>query len=152
MRSIKAVTLFIVALAVTATPVLARVCPVTGQSASEDYSAGYKGKLVYFSCELARQEFLAGPEQYLEALKHADEVEKTAQVLCPVSNEQINRSVWADYNGKRVYLHCKIARKSFHKTPEVYYKKLIEGNIALEDTPPLDTRFIGASEGARFAR
>ncbi|MBT4512329.1 MAG: hypothetical protein HOC20_09000 [Chloroflexi bacterium] len=151
MRLAKVMMLLSVVLAFGAVTLLARVCPVTGQLATDSYFADVDGKRVYFSCELARKDFLAGPEQYLEKLNIVSNAKKKAQEICPVSNEAINRSIWADYNGKRVYLHCKPAQTKFLKNPEVYYNKLIEGNIALENTPALDLRFVVASEGAGLA-
>jgi YHS domain-containing protein len=150
-RFVKAMTLLAAVFTVVAAPVLARVCPVTGQLAADNYFVDYNGNRVFFSCKLAKQDFLAGPEQYLETLKEVNNAEKKAQAICPVSNEGIDRTVWADYSGKRIYLHCKLAKKSFQNNPEVYYRKLVEGNVTLEDAPPLDLRFIVASEGAGLA-
>ena len=140
-------------LVLAAIPALSRVCPVTEKPAVNDYSAEYQGQTVYFSCQLARQEFLANPAKYLDRLKHVndDSVKLQRQSLCPVSGEKVDRSVWADYQGKRIYLHCELAKKSFLEKPETFYKKLIEEHVALDDIPMVDDRFPGASEGFKFA-
>ena len=67
------------------------------------------------------------------------------------SGEKVDRSVWVDYNEKRIYLHCELAKKKFMKNPERYYEKLKENHVALEDAPVLEKRFPGASEGFRYA-
>jgi len=68
-------------------------------------------------------------------------VEKTKQLkpqtLCPVMGGKINKKVYADYEGKRVYFCCKGCIPEFNKDPAKYMKKLEEMGQAAETIPTL---------------
>jgi YHS domain-containing protein len=49
-----------------------------------------------------------------------------AQKLCPVTGELINRNIFVDYDGRRVYFCCDMCPPQFKKDPEKYLKKLDE--------------------------
>jgi len=46
------------------------------------------------------------------------------QSTCPVMGGEINKSVYSDYKGKRVYFCCGGCTETFNKNPEKYIKKL----------------------------
>jgi YHS domain-containing protein len=50
--------------------------------------------------------------------------EKCAQTLCPVSGEAINKDVFTEYKGKKVYFCCADCKTAFDKEPEKYAAKL----------------------------
>ncbi len=74
-------------------------------------------------------------------LAAADEVKAPAavaakaQTVCPVMGEPIDRNVFVDYNGKRVYFCCTICQAKFKKDPAKYLKKLENDGVTLEDAP-----------------
>ena len=47
-----------------------------------------------------------------------------AQTTCPVLGGNIDKNVYADYQGKRFYFCCKGCDDEFKKDPEKYLKKL----------------------------
>jgi YHS domain-containing protein len=51
------------------------------------------------------------------------------------SGSPIDKSIYTDYKGKRIYFCCPNSRTSFSGDPEKYIKKLQEQGIALEDAP-----------------
>lgn len=55
-----------------------------------------------------------------------------SQTTCPVLGGNINKDVYADYQGKRIYFCCKGCDKEFEKDPEKYLKKLKEEGVTLE--------------------
>ena len=57
------------------------------------------------------------------------------QTTCPVMGEPINKKIFADYQGKRVYFCCKMCVKRFQKDPEQYLKKLTDAGVAPDNTP-----------------
>jgi YHS domain-containing protein len=57
------------------------------------------------------------------------------QTICPVMGGDIDKSVYADYEGKRVYFCCDACRKDFQKNPAMYIKKMEDQGIILEKTP-----------------
>jgi len=57
------------------------------------------------------------------------------QTTCPVLAGDIDRSVYVDYQGKRIYFCCKGCDAEFKKNPEKYIKKLQEEGATLEPAP-----------------
>jgi YHS domain-containing protein len=57
------------------------------------------------------------------------------QALCPVLAGNIDKNVYADYKGKRIYFCCKGCDAEFKKDPERYLKKLEDAGVTLEPTP-----------------
>ena len=54
------------------------------------------------------------------------------QKKCPVMGGTINKDVYADYEGKRVYFCCEACISTFKKDPAKYVKKLEEEGVVLE--------------------
>jgi YHS domain-containing protein len=57
------------------------------------------------------------------------------QTTCPVLAGPIDKRVYADYQGKRIYFCCKGCDAEFEKNPEKYMKKLQEEGVTLEPAP-----------------
>lgn len=55
-----------------------------------------------------------------------------AQMTCPVMGGKINKAVYADYEGKRVYFCCASCIDEFKKDPAKYVKKLEDQGVMLE--------------------
>jgi len=47
-----------------------------------------------------------------------------AQTKCPVMGGQINKDIYVDYNGRRIYFCCAGCPETFLKDPEKYLKNL----------------------------
>lgn len=60
------------------------------------------------------------------------------QVTCPVMGGKINKDLYADYKGKRVYFCCPACIEPFNKDPEKYIKKLQDEVVTLEKAPKSD--------------
>ena len=57
------------------------------------------------------------------------------QTTCPVLAGNVDKNVYADYKGKRIYFCCKGCDAEFKKDPEKYMKKLQEEGVSLEPAP-----------------
>ena len=57
------------------------------------------------------------------------------QTLCPVLGGNVDKKVYVDYQGKRIYFCCQGCDAEFKKDPEKYLKKLQEQGITLEKCP-----------------
>ena len=60
-------------------------------------------------------------------------VELAPQALCPVMGGAINKEIYADHNGKRVYFCCPGCIGTFNADPEKYLQILEENGEAAED-------------------
>ncbi len=49
-----------------------------------------------------------------------------AQTTCPVMGGTINKELYADYKGERIYFCCMACKPQFDKDPEKYIKKMKE--------------------------
>ena len=46
------------------------------------------------------------------------------QTTCPISGDKIDKNVFAEYKGKKVYFCCAQCKAAFEKEPEKYLAKL----------------------------
>jgi YHS domain-containing protein len=106
-------------------------CPVMGGKIDKKVFADYDGKRVYFCCPGCIETFKKDPAKYLKVL--ADRGESVAvlkqlkpQATCPVMGGKIDKKVFTDYDGKRVYFCCPGCIEPFKKNPEKYLKKMQE--------------------------
>jgi len=61
------------------------------------------------------------------------------QTTCPVIGGPVNKNIYADYQGNRVYFCCPPCIKEFKKNPEKYVKKMKEQGIDLAKSPDSGT-------------
>ena len=61
-----------------------------------------------------------------------DVVEAKEQTTCPIMGGKINKNVYTDYKGKRVYFCCGGCVDTFKKDAEKYVKKMEGEEIELE--------------------
>ena len=54
------------------------------------------------------------------------------QETCPVMGGKINKSVYADHAGKRVYFCCAGCIEPFNQEPEKYIKQLEDAGVELD--------------------
>lgn len=65
----------------------------------------------------------------------AADKDSSAQTKCPVMGGTINKDIYADYEGKRVYFCCEACISTFKKDPAKYVKKLEDEGVVLETVP-----------------
>jgi len=62
-----------------------------------------------------------------------------SQPLCPVTKEPVDRKVFTDLEGKRIYFCCAACLEAFKKNPDKYLDILDEMGAILEKTPAAGT-------------
>jgi len=62
-------------------------------------------------------------------------IEEKAQTLCPVMGGAVDKQIFVDHDGKRVYFCCASCIDAFRETPEPYLEKLHRDGVRLEDAP-----------------
>ena len=63
-------------------------------------------------------------EQAVETAVEGAQVPVTEQTLCPVMDQPINKELFVEYEGKKVYFCCPGCEETFAKAPEKYLEKL----------------------------
>ena len=69
------------------------------------------------------------------ALSASEKVQSKVQTTCPVMGGEINKNIYSDYKGYRIYHCCSACPSEFKKNPEMYMKKLKDSGVVLEKTP-----------------
>jgi YHS domain-containing protein len=57
------------------------------------------------------------------------------QTVCPVMGDAINKNIYTDYQGSRIYFCCDGCPQEFKKNPRKYMKVLKDSGVTLEKTP-----------------
>jgi YHS domain-containing protein len=57
------------------------------------------------------------------------------QAICPVEGGKVNKSVYTDYQGKRIYFCCSACIDQFKANPEKYMKQMEEQGVTVEKAP-----------------
>lgn len=63
----------------------------------------------------------------------ADKPAPKPQTACPVTGKAINKEVYVDYQGQRVYFCCPACPDKFRKDPEKYFAQFEKEGIELEN-------------------
>ncbi len=63
-----------------------------------------------------------------EKITYGDE---SGQTTCPVMDNPVNKDVYVDYEGKRIYFCCEGCIETFKENPEKYMEKLED--VKLDD-------------------
>ena len=105
------------------------LCPVMDNPINKDIFVEYQGKKVYFCCAGCDDVFLKDPEKYLHKLPQFQKDDGTAesgteQTVCPVMGGKINKDIFVEYEGRKVYFCCPGCIEEFQKNPEKYLEKL----------------------------
>ena len=113
-------------------------CPVSNAKINKQVFVDYKGKRVYLGCKACPDTFNKSPDAYVKKLEQQGVVFAMApvpQTVCPVSGAKINKEVFVDYKGKRVYLGCNACPDKFNKSPETYIKKMEQQGVTFAMAP-----------------
>jgi YHS domain-containing protein len=62
----------------------------------------------------------------------AEETVLKSQKVCPVLGGAIDKSVYVDYQGQRIYFCCPGCKETFGKDPEKFMNKIAESVVLLE--------------------
>lgn len=110
-------------------------CPVMGGTIDKSIYVDYDGKRIYLCCPACIDAMTKDPAKYVKQLESEGVKLDKIQTACPISGEEIDKKMFADYNGKRVYFCCAACVQSFNKEPDKYIKKLEDQGITLDRTP-----------------
>ncbi len=105
------------------------LCPVMGNPINKEIFVEYKGKKVYFCCDGCDDMFLEDPAKYIDKLPQfkvgkVDDNDEIEQTLCPVMGNPINKDIFVEYKGRKVYFCCDGCDDMFLENPEKYLDKL----------------------------
>jgi YHS domain-containing protein len=59
----------------------------------------------------------------------------TAQTVCPVMGGNINKGLYIDHQGQRIYFCCPACLEVFKKDPDKFLQKMKEQGVTPEKSP-----------------
>jgi len=113
-------------------------CPVMGGDINKEVFLDHQGRRVYFCCPNCVKKFEAEPAGYLKKLEDqgvALAETPRPQTDCPVKGEKIDKGIYFDHQGQRIYFCCTGCVVKFLGEPEGYIKAMEDKGITLEKTP-----------------
>ncbi len=90
----------------------------TGQTCCKTDSASCDRSEVPASCD--KSEVSAGETCDKTEAASCDRVDLAPQTTCPVMGSDIDKTIYSDYNGERVYFCCSMCVSKFEADPETY--------------------------------
>jgi YHS domain-containing protein len=110
-------------------------CPVMGGTIDSTVYTDIQGQRVYHCCPMCSDKLKADPDKYFKKAAEEGILFENIQTTCPVSGEKLeDKSVYTDYEGRRVVFCCKKCRGTFNEDPAKYIKKLDEAPDAKTET------------------
>jgi YHS domain-containing protein len=115
---------------VATTPVMAKkqhpqeVCPVSGDKIDKKFFVDMQGQRVYFCCPKCPPVFKTHPDSLFNKAAADGVVFENIQKVCPVTGEKIDKKVYSDYEGRRIFFCCRKCRSIFAADPMKYLKRL----------------------------
>ena len=99
-------------------------CPVMGGEIDSTYYTDIQGQRIYHCCNGCSTKLVADPDTYFK--KAADErtLFENIQTKCPVNGKPIDKALFVDYQGRRVYFASDKCMDKFAKDPAKYLAKL----------------------------
>ena len=110
-------------------------CPVMGGKINKSLYADVNGHRVYVCCKGCISTIKKDPDKYIKVLKDKGETVAKVQEKCPVMGGKINKKLYADVNGKRIYVCCPGCVGKIKADPDNYIKALEDQSVALDAAP-----------------
>lgn len=116
------------------------VCPVMGGKINKNSFLDHEGQRIYVCCPGCLPALKKNPAKYIKKMAEKGEKPAQLQTKCPVMGGKINKDVYVDHDGYRVYLCCPGCDLALKKDPGKYIEKMKKDGIVLERTPKKDKK------------
>ncbi len=81
-------------------------CPVMGGTIDRDHFVDVEGYRIYVCCPGCDETILEDPQRYIDEMKAAGIQLYRLQTHCPIMDFPINRDLYHDHDGQRIYICC----------------------------------------------
>lgn len=110
-------------------------CPAMDGMINKSLFVEYEGKRIYVCCKECLETVKKDPAKYINKLENDGVALEKIQTTCPVLGGKIDKKIYTDYQGKRVYFCCSGCVAEFKKAPEKYLKKMEAEGVSPEPVP-----------------
>ena len=118
------------------------ICPVMGGTINKNLYVDADGKRIYVCCAGCVEKVKENPQKYIKELEDKGiTLDKTPvlQTTCPVGVGKIDKNLYVDADGKRIYVCCAGCVEKVKENPQKYIKELEDKGITLYKTPVFQT-------------
>ncbi len=95
-------------------------CPITGKGINKEIYVDHEGKRIYLCCPGCKEKAAADAVKIISRLQgEGIKLAKVtvSQTVCPVMGGDINKELYSDHDGKRIYFCCAMCKPLFEKEP-----------------------------------
>ncbi len=110
-------------------------CPVMKGKINKALFVDHEGQRIYVCCKGCIAPIKKDPEKYIKKLAAKGEYPMKLQTVCPVMGGKINKAMFVDHEGQRIYVCCKGCIAPIKKDPAKYIAKLAEKGQIPHDVP-----------------
>ena len=110
-------------------------CPVGDGKIDKTLFADINGKRVYVCCEGCLEKLKADPAKYIKELESQGVTPEKApvpQTVCPVLGGEIDKSLFAEVEGNKIYVCCAGCIDKINDEPKKYIDQLEKQGITLD--------------------
>lgn len=111
------------------------LCPVMGGAIDTNSFVDVKGRRIYVCCAGCIPTIQKDPDKYLVILAKEGVEAPRVQTVCPVMNKPVDRTLFVDAGGKRLYVCCEACVKIAGQSPAKYMAKAEAGGVVLDRAP-----------------
>ncbi|MFQ5452704.1 MAG: hypothetical protein ACE5D6_00775 [Candidatus Zixiibacteriota bacterium] len=102
-------------------------CPVMGGKIDSSVYTDIQGQRVYHCCPMCSSKLTAAPDKYFKETAAKGILFENIQETCPVTGGKLrNKSIFTDYEGRRIYFGSTKCSETFAKTPDKFLQKMDE--------------------------
>ena len=119
----------------TGPPKFQTSCPVDGGTPRRDRAVDRDGLRVFLCSTACSEEFSQNPGKYIKALERDGFTVAKIQQTCPVTGKAVDRDVYADLGGMRVYLCSRDCTATLARDPGKYVKAQMDEGVMYDFAP-----------------
>jgi YHS domain-containing protein len=93
------------------------------------------GLALFVATGCAKKQQPAATDNGTQKQDAAAAVEGKPQTTCPVMGSKIDKSLYVDVKGKRIYVCCQTCVAAVKKDPDTYIAKLQQEGVKIADAP-----------------
>ena len=114
---------------------LQTTCPAMGGAINKNLYVDHDGKRVYICCKGCEAPLKKDPAKYIKQLEDAGVTVATLQTTCPVLGGAMDKTLYVDHAGKRIYVCCKECIAKVKADPAKFITSMEAAGVALDAAP-----------------
>ena len=108
-------------------------CPVMGGAIDSTVYTDIQGQRVYHCCPMCSKSLKNDPDKFFKKAAADGILFENIQTTCPVSGDKLaDKSVYSDFEGRRINFCSKKCRGTFNEDPQKVLKKMDGMNDKME--------------------